>query len=280
MLGIPVTDAFVKEGYSVSVFVRNQQKAQKLFGEKVQITQGDLSDLKAIEDFLKHKDVLYVNLSVEQGSKESDFQPEREGLNHIVEVAKKNQIKRIGYMSSLVHFYQGMNGFDWWVFKLKANALELIKSSGIPYTIFYPSTFMENFDKGAYIQGNNALLAGVSKYKMYFIAGEDYGRQVVKAFEINKGNHEYPVQGPEGFTADEAAHTYVTNYKKKKLGIMKAPIAILWLLGLFSTKFNYGYHIIDALNNYPEKFESERTWAELGEPRLTLTDYVERVNNS
>jgi hypothetical protein len=36
---------------------------------------------------------------------------------------------------------------------------------------------------------------------------------------------------------------------------------------------NYGYHILEALNNYPEKFEAEKTWQQLGSPKITLEEF-------
>lgn len=136
------------------------------------------------------------------------------------------------------------------------------ESSDIDIGIYYSEDKpfdMESFDKGAYRQGNNIVLAGTSKHKMFLIAGSDYGKQVVRAFELNNGNHEYIIQGQEGYTADEAAKFYISNYTKKRIGIMKVPIEILKFLGLFNNKFNYGANAVEALNNYSEKFETERT---------------------
>jgi hypothetical protein len=45
--------------------------------------------------------------------------------------------------------------------------------------------------------------------------------------------------------------------------------------GVFSQKMNYVAHIIEALNNYPEKFSAENTWRDLGKPTITLKDFAE-----
>jgi uncharacterized protein YbjT (DUF2867 family) len=276
MLGKPVTKEFIKAGFQVTALVRDVEKAKKFFDANIQIVHGNLQDRKELEGVLKGKDGLYLNLSVEQNSGKSDFQPEREGLENVLEVAKELNIKRIGYLSSLVHLYQGQNGFDWWVFDIKQKAVEKIKKSGIKYSIFYPSTFMESFDKGAYRQGNNIALAGFSKHKMFLIAGEDYGKQVVNAFKLDQGNNDYVIQGNEGFTADEAATFYVNHYKRRKVRILKAPLGMLHFMGLFIRKFNYGAKIVEALNNYPEKFEAEKTWQELGRPEIKFIDYIQQ----
>ncbi len=277
MLGQPVTKAFIEAGFEVSLLVRHPEKARQLFGPAPQLVTGDVQDTNSIRKFLQGQDALYLNLSVAQASSEKDFQPEREGLENILKAAKSSSIKRIGYLSSLVHLYQGQNGFNWWAFALKKKAVADIKASGLTYSIFYPSTFMESLDKGGYRQGNSIALAGTSRHKMFFISGSDYARQVVKAFERNQGNQEYTIQGPEGYTADEAAKLFVSNYKKAKLKVQKAPLGLLRCIGLFVNKLNYGANIVDALNNYPEKFESEKTWQELGQPQTRVIDYAKNA---
>lgn len=274
MLGQPVTKAFIGTGFEVTVFARNTDKARRAFGPSVRVVEGTLADTDKIKSLLDSQEGLYLNLCVEQASAESDFQPEREGLDSVLKIARQTGIRRIGYLSSLVHFYQGKNGFSWWAFDIKQIAVEKIKNSGIPYSIFYPSTFMESFDKGAYRQGTKLALAGTSKYKMFLIAGADYGKQVVRAFQLNNGNHEYAIQGQEGLTADEAAKFYVEHYTKEKVRILKAPVGMLKFMGLFANKFSYGAKIVEALHNYPEKFESEKTWAELGKPETRFIDYI------
>lgn len=274
LLGKPVTEAFIKAGFEVSVLVRNAEKARELFGSGLRIVAGDLRDPETLKDLLRDQNRLYLNLSVKQLSRINDFQPERDGLGTILEQAKASGIKRIGYLSSLVQFYQDS---DWWVLNLKKDAVKRIKQSGLTYSIFYPSTFMESFDKGAYRQGNRINLAGKSRYKMYLIAGEDYARQVVKAFEIDHGNNDYVIQGPDGYTADHAAKLFVDNYKKAPMKVASLPLGMLKFLGLLSTKFNYAANIVDILNNYPETFEAETTWKELGKPEITFMDYIRKA---
>ncbi len=273
MLGRPVTQEFIKAGYHVSLLTRDKEKARQIFGTDAEIFRGDLKDVNSIVAALKGHDYLYLNLSVLPATGKNDFQPEREGLDNILHAAKMSGIQRIGYLSSLVQSYQGQNGFYWWVFDIKQKAVQKVKSCGIPYTIFYPSTFMESLDQGGYRQGNTIALAGKSRHKMFFIAGKDYARQVVKAYEIATGNQEYIVQGRDGYTADRGAEIFV-NHFPGKLKVMKAPLGLLKFLGNFSNKFSYGANIIQALNSYPEKFQGEKTWRELGEPQTSLEQYA------
>ena len=68
---------------------------------------------------------------------------------------------------------------------------------------------------------------------------------------------------------------FVQNYKKEKLNISTAPFWLLKFLANFSATINYGVYIIEALNRYPEKFESEHAWKELGKPETTLKKFAQ-----
>lgn len=166
-----------------------------------------------------------------------------------------------------------MNGFNWWSFEIKQAAVNAIKKSGLNYSIFYPSTFMEALDQQM-LQGTRLMLAGKSEAPMWFIAGKDYGVQVAWALKkADDSNQEYVIQGWEPYTFDEAAKVFCENYKTP-LKILRAPLAPIKLLGFINQRMNYTYHICEALNKYPEKFESENTWNDLGKPATTLAEYA------
>jgi hypothetical protein len=48
----------------------------------------------------------------------------------------------------------------------------------------------------------------------------------------------------------------------------------LKFLGRFISKVNYVSHIVEALNKYPEKFEADNTWRDLGRPETTLREFA------
>ena len=273
-IGFPVTREFIHSNYEVTILSRDPSKAKKMFGQSVKIVEGDLENPGSLKQLLEGQHWLYINLSVAQTSKATEFQPEREGIANILKVAKEENIQRIGYLSSLVQRYHGMEGFSWWGLEIRQQAIHAIKNSDIPYSIFYPSNFMENFDEGDFIVGNRILLIGKSLYPYYWIAGSDYGKQVINAFEKDEGNTEYVIQGPEALSAEEAGKVFAHHYKGRKLSLLKIPFWILKVAGMFSSKANYGTNIIYALNHYPEKYEAAETWLKLGKPETTLSLYA------
>lgn len=275
MLGKPVLQEFIRSGYKVTALSRNAVKAQTLFPEGVDWIQGDLADTEKISRTIKDADTVYLNLAVDPASKENDFQPEREGISSILSLSKWNSISRIVYLSSLVHLYEGTNGFHWWVFELKNHAIEKIKRSGLSYTIFYPSTFMENYSEGSFLMNQKVLVIGKSKYPNWLIAGEDYARMVKGAIEraSEDEDQEYIIQGPEGFTLDKAAEIFASSFagKYKKTYF---PLSVLKIMALTNRKFDYAAHIVEAINNYPEKFRSEESWNDLGKPKISFKEFI------
>jgi uncharacterized protein YbjT (DUF2867 family) len=273
LLGNPTTRQLILSDNEVSLLTRNPGKTREIFPDS-RIIEGDVFSEESLREAFVGQDIVYINLSVAAGTRKKDLQPEREGILNILTAAKKTVVKRIAYLSSLIKDYQGMNGFEWWAFKIKNDAVNAVKTSGIAYSIFYPSTFMETFIN--LVRGNNIYLVSGSRAPMWMISAEDYGRQVNKALEIAKGNQEFVIQGLEPFTWDEAAK-HIIQHANRKLGIKKAPMGLVKLLGMFSPKINYGANILTALNQYPEKFESEETWSLLGKPTITLKEFAGRL---
>ncbi|MFD2936218.1 SDR family oxidoreductase [Spirosoma flavum] len=273
MLGQPVTQEFIQAGFSVRIIARDVEKANQLF-PGADIVAGDMRDAQSMTNALRGVDVVYLNLSIKQNEKKAYFHTEAEGLANLLQAARMVGIRRIGYLSSIVMRYQGMNGFNWWAFDVKREALQLIKASGIPYSIFYPSCFMETLN-GSQRVGRFVLLIGRSFVRPMFIAAHDYGKQVVQAFLIAQDgqNQEYVIQGPEAVTQHEAAERFVAAHKKETLSILTVPPLLLQVGRLFSAQADYGWHITEAINKYPEAFEAGQTWADLGEPKTTLEQF-------
>lgn len=277
LLGKPVTVQLLRAGFQVKALVRDPHKAKEMLPDGVERVSGDLRNTADIQNLIKNAEAVYLNLSIKPDEKPGDWHTETDGLQEIIKACKNAGVQRVAMISSLVHNYQGMNNFSWWAFDVKRQSIALMKASGIPCTIFYPSTFMENFPAN-YMQGKFLFLAGKSEQKQYFIAAEDFGKQVARSFQLNEpGNKEYAVQGTEALTTDEAAEIFRKYYRHKKLSILNPPIGILKFMGNFVQTINYGAHIIDAMNKYPEKFEAENTWQELGKPAITVKMYAESL---
>lgn len=291
MLGKPVVRELVKAGYEITAMVRQPDEAKKKLPGEVKLINGDLRNKEDIREALKDAEGVYLNLSTRPEIKKyDDFIPERDGVLHVSSVVDNLnrqfssdeglKIKRLGMISSLVHRYEGMNGFHWWVFEIKQWAAQYLRDASFPVTLFYPSTFMESFDQGGFMQGNRLMLAGKSRHPIFFISGKDYGRMVSEAFRAeDDNNHEYDIQGTEGLTLNEAAHLFLKNYQHGPLKITGIPMFLIKAMGLVNAEMHYISKIMDAMNHYPEPEPDEETWKKLGKPRITLSKYARKVKS-
>jgi len=270
MLGRPVAKKLLENGFDVSLLSRDPDRLSAFEGAKR--LRGDVFDRESLLAAFEGREMVYLNLR--QGDGPSAPQPETDGLRCVIEAAKEAGVRRIAMISALVMNYQGMNGFHWWAFDRKREATAILKDCGLEWTIFYPSTFMDNF-LSSYRDGEKVMLVGRGKHPQWFIAGEDYGAQVARSFEMERAAcREYPVQGPEPLLTEKAAEIFAANSPNRSLRITRTPLLLLRILGLFNRGLPDVCKIVEALNEYPEQFQSETTWNELGRPQTTMAEFA------
>ncbi len=265
----PVTVELEKSGYKVTELIKNNLNTEKYTAKSdTALVSCDLRDKESLKAVLSGQDELYLNLSNNTTSNESDFQPEKDGLLNIIEAAKEKSVKRISYLSSLIARHDD----EWWFVKMKQEAVNLIKNSGLFYTIFYASHFMDTIFQ--YRLGNNLMIIGDSYYPKYWVAAGDYGKQVARSFEINEGNMEYIIQGLECWSVEEAFEIFVNNYKAEELKIKKMPLGLLKYIGTFYKEIDYEAKLAECVNNFSEKFEGGESWEKLGKPGITIEKFA------
>ena len=271
MLGLPVTRALAAAGYEVSALARQGGKG---LPEGVRIVRGDLFEPARIEAALAGQDAVYLNLAIPPTALETDPSTEREGLHGLLAAARKAGIKRVVALSPLVKDMEGRDGFSWWVFRVKKEAERAIVESGIPYTIFRASSFLENLC-GGMRRGKAINLAGKAQHPMWYIGGDDYGRMVARALSLpTSENRIYVAQGPEPLLPEDLARRFIAAYEQEKLQLQSAPLGILKAIGWFSRPMAFTAKLLDALNLYPETFQAQSTWDELGPPTTTVESYA------
>lgn len=273
-IGLPVTRALVEAGYEVSVLVRDKDKAKTMLPEGVQLVEGNITYHYDLKRFLSGVDAVYCSLSTTPKEKVEDYHIETDGLREIINACQECGIRRFVYLSSMIQNYQGENNFDWWVFQVKNEAINYVRDSGMPFTIFYPSYFMENIFRG-HKKGKAITLIGESKFPIYFISAIDFAAMVVNSFKVlGNEDREYNVQGPDCYSMREAADIVVKHYTREKLKIRYTSLEWVKFLGLFDSNKRYVAKVMEAYNNYSEIFSSEMTWDELGKPATTLAAYA------
>lgn len=270
MLGLPVVGALVAAGFEVTALVRKPDAAAKVLPAGVRIIAADVRDEESLRRGLAGQDGLYLNLAVDPAARACDFHTEREGLALILAAAAATGIKRIGYVSALVHD----SDERWWVLDLWRAALQRLKSSPIPSTVFYLANVMETLAQ-RHLTGGFFVMTGGALYPNYWIAGADFGAQVARALaDEGRENREYVIQGPEPMTYREAAERFAA---AKGLRVVTVPLVALAALGLVSRRLAFHARMMRVVLSYPEEFKAAPTWDALGRPTTTLEDFAQRA---
>jgi uncharacterized protein YbjT (DUF2867 family) len=266
-----VINEMINNGMYVRALVRNRNKAMKLLPNSVEIADANLEDVNALVSGLNGIDYVYLNLSTE--SPDSTFQPELDGVSNIIKACKQCGIKRIFKISGLGAFRKDFaQGKTIFVNEIRIKGQELIRSSGIPYTFFHPSWFMETLEF-MFQQGNNIKGFKPINHPIHWIAGKDYSRMVINAIK-NKSieNKDYIMQGPESITMHDALVRFSMTFSPP-LKVSETPIQLIKIIGLFIPKYKIIGMMGEYFTDFKEEFIADQTWKEIGRPILTIETY-------
>jgi len=171
--GSAVVDELLARGFQVRGMTRKPEgkKAQRLAEKGVEVVRGDYADPGSLMAAMDGIERVYFY----SGFSSSEVE---EGSN-VIAAAKEAGIKHLVYSSGAAAAPEnGVKG-------AKKMAVELeIVASGVPYTVFRPVAFMENFDRQQARTIKNGVLDSRDPDRMlHFIAIKDIGFFVGEAFE-------------------------------------------------------------------------------------------------
>ncbi len=261
-LAVPIIKRLQENSVDVTAIVRDVAKAQSVLPTGVEILAADLSDKDSLQSALQGTEYLYLNLSA--GKYEDDFVPEIDGVRNVVEVAKKTPIKQILKISGIgaLHPEFNVKGEIYEANKLRSVGHPILKESGIAYTIFHPSWFLNSLPW--FIKDNKFMVYGKDENPFYWTNTTDFADQLTAAIGNTQAyNREFAVQGNKALTFEQAGKCFleITN---PEIQIEKQ--IIKKEMGAFGKLLSY-------YENFQEKFVADKTWALLGEPRTTLEEF-------
>jgi uncharacterized protein YbjT (DUF2867 family) len=193
----PITKQLQKDGFSIRALVRNADKARQLLGDQVELIVGDFTDKAVLEKALDGVDG--VNLSVPW---QSEFQVARDVSEILAKQGRKNV--RITYISGTTALPENR----WYpMIDEKLKAEEILIKSGVAYTIFRPSWFMDAL--ALFVRDGRATIFGKQKQPYYFLAVEDFARVVSKSYRTEEAvNKTFVINGPKAVLMQDALQQY------------------------------------------------------------------------
>jgi uncharacterized protein YbjT (DUF2867 family) len=268
MLGKPVAQQLKADGFNVRLLARNPEKAQKLLGAGYEIVKGDVDNATALRTALTGVDG--VHISLKGGPTAADFERmDYLAVRDIAQIAKEKNVGRVTLISA---YAVSQEKADTPESRSKVRGEAALKASGVPYTIFRCSWFMETLPM--FVQGKSISLIGNQIHPLHWIAAADYARMVSKSYQIDETmNKELYVFGPEAFTLGEAMKIYAD-----QAGVKVAPMSTQMLAVLGALTFNAEWKGLAVLMKHYETWGEDGSPEEanrlLGAPQIKLRDWI------
>jgi len=272
MLGKPAAEKLKANGFAVRLLARSPEKAIRLLGDGYDIFKGDVDDRGALRAAMAGMDG--VHISLKGGPTAADF----DRLDHIAtrDIAQVAKEAGVGRLTILSAYAVSAEKADTPESKSKFKGETALKSSGVPYTIFRASWFMESLP--LFIQGKSMSLIGNQIHPLHWIAAEDYARMVANSYKTDETlNKEYYIFGPEAYTMREAMQIY-TQIAAPEVKI--APMSTLLLSLLGTLTLNTEWKSMATLMGHYERHGEDGSPSEanrlLGAPRITLKAWCQQ----
>ncbi|MBU1203724.1 MAG: NAD(P)-dependent oxidoreductase [Nanoarchaeota archaeon] len=175
--------------------------------ENIEIIKGDLSDISSLERATKDISIVIHLAAVISSRDKTQFRKVNiKGTENLINACVKNKIRKFIYMSSCDIILKKK---DYYAYS-KIKAEEIVKSSGMNYTILRPTVIYGKGDRG----NMNLLFKIIKKCPLIPIAGkgtnklqpvyvEDVVESIIKCLNLKKKNQVYFIAGSKELTYNE-----------------------------------------------------------------------------
>ena len=271
MLGKPVALQLQKDGYQVRVLVRDVNKAKIIFDDSFEFVQGDVLRPETISKALENCDGVHINL---KGGPTPEIynQIEHEGTATVANLAQKAGIDRLTFLSGA----SVSKETSWfYVPKAKYDAENAIQESGVDFTIFRASWFMESIP--LFVKDNKIIKFGKQLSPVHWIAAAEYASMVSKSFSNSKAKNKILyVYGSESIPLSEAFQTYRT-IVCPELRVSTMSIWLMKIIAMVSrnAELKDVANLMEYYETITEDADPSETFRLFGKPRITLNGWCQ-----
>jgi uncharacterized protein YbjT (DUF2867 family) len=278
-LAVPVIENLLHRDVKIKVVVRDMAKASELLPAEVEVVQADVSDVISLNNALKGSSTVYITLNTTSLDTTLPFHAEREGIINIVEAAKATGVNHLMQIAGidLLHKEFALQGMEYQTNFIREPGMEAIRQSGIAYTFFHCSFFLDSFP--VFIEDGVFAIMGNHQHPMYYTNTRDLAKNIFNAIDNPAAfNQSFAVQGKEGVSFVEAANQFVAEYDPSiKVEVM--PLDTVLQLGMPKEQETFMLHMLSYVEQLSEQPVSHDTWQVLGEPDLTIASFARALKN-
>jgi uncharacterized protein YbjT (DUF2867 family) len=268
-LGAPVARQLRSDGYQVRLLVRDDDTGS-VSDSGFDYVAGDLDDTNALRSALAGCDAVHVSVRGGPTAEQYD-RVEHRGTARVAQLAALAGVGRLTYVS---HTLAGPDASapD---LRAKFHAEQAIAASGVPYTIFRPTYFMETLPRQ--IRGTRAVVLGQQRRPFHLIAAADFSHMVSRALTTpDAAGKCLHVHGPQALTIPDALRIYC---ERLAPGVRVVTMP-LWFMTLLDRTVLHGQlrgtlGLMRALQQSGERGDPTEANRLLGAPSITLGEWCE-----
>ncbi len=253
--GQKVVEKLLQKNQSVKVVTRNIENSKRLFGDKVEVFQGDVTESGVIKESLENVSAIVICLSAMSNKLIRKMKEiEQDAVFEIMEEAQKANISRLVYMSGYEMRKQLLLDLNILEFgEIKIAIEEKISQSAFNWTILGDAPAFEMFF--AFTSKGRMIVPGGGLKAFPTISPEDVGEitaQIVMRDDLN--GKRIKLTGPKAYSFPEVAKL-MTDISGKQIKHKKIPLFVINLVSFvllpFTPFVRYLYKSLKMLNNFP-----------------------------
>ena len=263
MLGVPAAFQIKELGFRVRVMTRDTARALRLFGNSFEVVESDVRDLNGLRRAIDGCSGVHISLS---GS------IELMGVKNIVSVSKSLGVRKITYVSGT-----SVSEDNAWfpLIRQKLKAEQIIKDSGICYSIFCPTWFMESLSR--FVKGIRAYIFGKQSRPYHFLAADDFAKMVARSYIKKDADcKRFVIHGPEGILFRDALERYCAACHPEVKRIDQIPYWLAKLIARLkkSEEMKSIVEFMEFFEKVGEAGDPEESNRILGTPKTTLNKWL------
>ena len=271
--GEPVARRLLTDGFAVRLLARDVDRTRVRFGPRFEYRAGDVGDRAALDRALQGCQGVHVSLS--GGSDQATIaRVELQGTAAVAQLAARQGVHRLTYVSG--YLAQARFAADHFESKVKLEAEQAIAASGVPFTIFKPTYFMETLPR--HVQGRRAVSIGRRQPRLHLVAGDDFGRMVARAFHTQQaaGRTLY-IQGPEAITISNALQAYCSTVEPAtKMTTVPLPVMAVADRLFMGGRLRRTIDLVRLMQQVGELGDPSEANQLLGAPTTTLAQWCQQ----
>lgn len=268
-MGRYLLQGLVSKGIKIKALTRNATRAQGIFSSpNLFWFQGDIQKVKDLENALEGVDSLIINLNALEQVGDKQWQPLHQGLATLLVFARMHQVRHIIFHSMMAsHEIPGER------IKLKLPVLQqmaerFIANSGISFTNFRTSLFLENFYH-RFSSGNQIRIHKVDFKPFQWISAWEFGQMLALAICNPKVlNQTLYLQGEKSCTIPEVARIIARSKPGNPFQVEILDSGFQKFLSLIRPKKAEEMEWLKWVNRVAEFQQAENTWEILGKPKV------------